>query len=272
MLRLTREIVRLADSFELDCFYDRCNHGTIKTCQPSAALNRFEEDLAYNIPRPIMVLKTSFCFRPMFMFQKRLAGKTASMRSTSEQTARTSSAVGSLLGPRTKLLTSLEEARIFLDMNIPAITLDAMIPELLYWLALGHADDDRSEIDDKLNCDNGPQEPATSRGWGNNSEQQIGVRDSAEARAHDGENFAKVDPFERVHLVDGVKVLHVLPEAPRHADRDEDAVTKRQGLWQVEIRWQRSQNGQCRPLGILTRVNRIIQSSRESLLVIFLRT
>lgn len=55
-------------------------------------------------------------------------------------------------------LTSLEEARILLNMNVPTCSIDAVVPEAFYRLALSHTDNDSPDVDHELYGNDRPQE------------------------------------------------------------------------------------------------------------------
>lgn len=111
-------------------------------------------------------------------------------------------------------LTSLEEARILLNMNIPTGSVDAAVPEAFYRLALSHADNDGPDVDHELDGNDRPQKYPSRLCRGNNTEKQNGVRYSTETWAHNREYFTEEDPFDRVHLVQPVEGAHMLSEAP----------------------------------------------------------
>jgi hypothetical protein len=55
----------------------------------------------------------------------------------------------------------LKETSILLDVDVPTVAIDIVVPEAVYRLTLSHTDDDSPDIDDKLDNNDRPQEYPT---------------------------------------------------------------------------------------------------------------
>lgn len=192
---LTREIACPANSLELDCLDNRRNHGTMRECKRWRSNMECIKDrlTIYQVPscnsgRSSVSLPYSESRRGL-QERPRARGLPGSRQLSIDQLRRSSRM-------EHFPLTSLEEACILLNMNVPTASIDAVVPEAFYRLALSHADDDSADVDHELYGNDRPQKYPSRLCRGNNAEKQNGVRYSTEARAHNRKYFTQEDPFD----------------------------------------------------------------------------